>query len=354
MDSLNILKQELINQKNLLDQKGFPVTTQHTNPSPSEITAAIESIGFDFASANASEEDVAEGKTFYAQTGDLKTGTLNLSQLQTLSDLAISMITGSQPVLIHIPTDSKYTHIRNYAYCNDFNANYTIDNHNDNLFYKHNLTLPSNITRAGVSAFSHANLTGKVTVPETCLELGTYCFAYTNITEAEVHNGYQLNNASAGTFAYCPNLRKATFYPPVKLLPANTFSTCSALEEVYLPATLSDLQSSAFYKCYDIKLIKFAQTTPPTLSSSALKYSTSAVILVPYLNYSAYKNSTNYTVHGNIIMGHGDFATGSTLPSSITGYSIQWYTTLDNAKSSTNPVTTCPATGTMYAVFTAL
>ena len=44
MDSLNLLKQELINQKTLLDQKGFPVTTANTNPSPSEITSAIENI----------------------------------------------------------------------------------------------------------------------------------------------------------------------------------------------------------------------------------------------------------------------------------------------------------------------
>ncbi len=354
MNSLNILKQELINQKNLLDQKGFPVTTQHTNPSPSEITSAIENINIDLSSANATPEDVAQGKTFYAQTGELKTGTLDLAQMQTLSKIAISMITGNQPVLIHIPTDSQYTHIRNYAYCNDFNSNSTLDNHNQNLFYKHNLTLPNNITRAGISAFSNANLTGKVTVPESCLELGTYCFAYTNITEAEVHNGYQLNSASAGTFAFCPNLLKVTFCEPVKMLPANTFSTCDVLQEVYMPSTMSEIQSTAFYKCYNLQLIKFTRTTPPTLSSATLKYSTSATILVPYLNYAAYKNSTNYSVHGNLIMGHGDFTAGTSLPSSITGYSIKWYTTVDNAKNSTNPVTTCPNTGTMYAMFTAL
>ncbi|MBQ3502885.1 MAG: hypothetical protein IJA72_04410 [Clostridia bacterium] len=82
MDSLNLLKQELINQKTLLDQKGFPVTTANTNPSPSEITSAIESINVNFALADASPQDVALGKTFYAQTGDLKTGTLDVEDLQ--------------------------------------------------------------------------------------------------------------------------------------------------------------------------------------------------------------------------------------------------------------------------------
>lgn len=74
--SLDQLKQELLTQKSAIEAKGGTVSTTYTNPSPAEITAGINSISIlDTSSATATEADVLKGKTFYAGTSSIKTGT---------------------------------------------------------------------------------------------------------------------------------------------------------------------------------------------------------------------------------------------------------------------------------------
>ena len=156
-------------------------------------------------------------------------------------------------------------------------------------------------------------------------------------------------------FAECPNLVKVTFHDLITFLPSYTFQYCEALKEVYLPSTLTEIKSSCFYKTPNVELIKFTSTTPPILgSATTLKYACNAVLLAPYQYYNDYYTATNYLTHGNPIMGYGEFNLGDSLPSTITGYSIVWYPTLADAKNSTNATTTCTATGTMYAVLSAV
>jgi len=76
MENLDALKLELISQKVAIENKGGVVSVANSNPSPSEITLGIKSIAVpDFTSANATVDDVVDGKTFYAGNGNLKVGT---------------------------------------------------------------------------------------------------------------------------------------------------------------------------------------------------------------------------------------------------------------------------------------
>ncbi len=85
MTSIEQLKQELLTQKAVIETKGGTVTPAHTNPSPAEITAGINSIPvLDMSNATATEEDVITGKTFYAVSGELKTGSLETLDANTL------------------------------------------------------------------------------------------------------------------------------------------------------------------------------------------------------------------------------------------------------------------------------
>jgi len=69
MSSLEALKQELLTQRSLIESKGGTVEVAHTNPSPSEITAGINTIQApNMTLATATEENVLEGKTFYFRT----------------------------------------------------------------------------------------------------------------------------------------------------------------------------------------------------------------------------------------------------------------------------------------------
>lgn len=344
MNSLDIIKQELINQKNLLEQKGFVVEVQNNNPSPTEITTAINNIEADFTKANATPEDVMSGKTFFAQTGELKTGTLEMSQGQGSNDLALAMITsvGSQEIII--PEDAKYTAIRDYAY----HAQTALS---DNLFYKHNLTIPNNITTIGASCFNSCKLTGKVTVPASVTKIGMSAFRYCTMEEVEL----SCENLTSATYvcSHNPNLKKAVINAPIPQLMSYSFAECTSLEEVHLPSTLTSISSNAFNKCSGLKFIKFNNPTPCVVPANLFHYATNVVFVVPYQSYDSYLNATNFQYLERAQYGFGEFLAGTTFPTSITGYSITWHSSLDEAKDATNPITVCQSNGTYYAAFTA-
>ena len=67
MERIEELKQELIEQKKLIEEKKGRVIVANLNPSPSEITAGIKTIigsDLDVGSITATAEDVKQGKKF--------------------------------------------------------------------------------------------------------------------------------------------------------------------------------------------------------------------------------------------------------------------------------------------------
>jgi len=75
--SLETLKQELLLQKDIITKKGGSVYVANQNPSPSEITAGINSIEMpDLTVTTATINDVRMGKTFYSGDFSMKTGVM--------------------------------------------------------------------------------------------------------------------------------------------------------------------------------------------------------------------------------------------------------------------------------------
>jgi len=344
MNSLDIIKNELINQKTLLEEKGFPVNVKNINPSPSEITETISGINMDFSSATATPEDVKAGKTFYAKTNELKTGTFDLSLIDELNNTLKAFICRKGPAEINIPTDADCTVIRDYAF-----SKY---NYADVLFYKHNLTIPPNITEIRTRGFYDTNITGTLTIPAECKEIGSSAFHYSNISELYVYGGITAN--SSYSFGYCDQLTKAYIGEGITKFAVYTFASCTAMEEIEFPSTLTAVSSTSLYGCKGLKIVKFKSEIPPTIYSGSFVDSPTACFLVPYLYYNAYYTATNYQLHNNPIYGYGDFKQNDSLPASDADglYTITWHATLDDAKNSVNPLTICPADSTMYAVFT--
>lgn len=340
MNSLESIKQELITQKTLLEERGCPVNVQHTYPSPSEITETIRNINMDFTIADAKEEDVRAGKTFYAQNSELKTGTLDASEIDYYKNMVYGLVVGDRPMEIFIPTDCDK--IRPYAYYCYSNSPY----------YKDNLTIPEHITTVGSAAFYGVTINGTLTIPSTCTTIQSEAFRKIAVDEIIVGNGILSN--SSWCFSDSPSVKKITVCNPISVLPPNSIAYNKTLLEIHLPDSLLEISPYGLYQNTSLKMIKFNGTTPPTISSSSFQYSTKSAIVVPYMAYDAYLNATNYQRYSQPIIGFGDFELGDTLPTSIEGYTIVWYETLDDAREATNPVHLCPATGTMYAVFTAI
>ena len=340
MNSLESIKQELITQKTLLEERGCPVNVQHTYPSPSEITETIRNINMDFTIADAKEEDVRAGKTFYAQNSELKTGTLDASEIDYYKNMVYGLLVGDRPMEIFIPTDC--TQIRPYAYYS----------YSDSPYYKDILIIPENITKIGNAAFYGAVVTNRIVVPSSCTSLKSEAFRKINTPEIIVGNG--ITSTSTWCIADSPTLKKVTVCDPISILPANCIAYNKALVEVYLPASMKEITAYGLSDNTNLKMVRFTGPTPPTISTATFSTCKKAALTVPYQYYDTYYNATNYQKYTNPFLGYGDFTLGDTLPTSIEGYSIVWYETWQKALSATEPVTLCPATGTMYAVLTAI
>jgi len=91
--------------------------------------------------------------------------------------------------------------------------------------------------------------------------------------------------------------------------------------------------------------IKFAPTTPPTVSSSSAwtGVPTSCIIYVPALVANKYMNGTNYPSKSTYTyIGYATYESGITLPDKTTDetYTLTWYANVEDAKAGTNPITT--------------
>ncbi len=344
MNSLEIIKQQLIRQKDVLQQKGINVTVSNKNPSPSDITTALENLNLDFSAATATEFDVKKGKTFYAQNNELKTGALESGELDALYDKINLLISGVGSMEIEIPHN--ITRIRKYLFHIDTATGQSAD-----LFYCNNLTIPPNIEYIGERAFCNAKITGVLTIPETCTKVSSHAFNGVFITEAYIYGGF--TSASLYALGYNTNLKKVVLGDNITAIANYLFSGCSYLNELILPAnSLFTVTSSAFSYCSNLKFLKFTGENPPKFQSNSFSYINSTLLLVPYASYDQYINATNFLSYGNPVCCYGEFLSGNSLPQTIDNYSIVWYKSTDDAKSNTNPITVADTDGTYYSILT--
>ena len=341
MNSLEILKNELIAQRKLLEQKGFPVTVSNANPTPTEITNAIDDIEMDFTKTTATEADVMEGKTFFSQNNEIKTGTFRLAELDDLDSFIKCFITGQGSYEIVIP--SYASTIRQYAF------HTSADYDSNNLFYAHDLYIPPTLTHVCMRAFYRANITGTLIIPTTLTTIDTQAFNNINITELEINAG--LTSDSTYAFCNCSKLKKVTINN-LTSLPSYLFDYCTSLEEVVLPPKLSTYPKTIINKCSAMKRLWFTGERPPSFVSTAMQSFPTLILLVPYEYYDSYFNASNYQAYNNPIYGYGVFEKGRNLPSSDGTYTIVWYPSLEDLQANTNAITEAPETTTLYGLYT--
>lgn len=164
MSNIEKLKQELLLQKQTIENLGGEVLVANNHPSPAEITQGISTIEVpDLTGSTATEEDVLYGKTFFSKDDTLRVGTHNDvgTTIKHVYEYQVDVI--STDVVLNYDFPSTITTIKPYAYY-----------HNKNQV---NFNFHENVDTIGAYAFAEASnftfnnfnsLTKLTTIPEGC------------------------------------------------------------------------------------------------------------------------------------------------------------------------------------------
>lgn len=312
MTNLEELKQELIDQKKKIESKGGTVVVANNNPSPSEITAGIDTISaINTSQATATTDDVLAGKTFFAGDSNIKTGTFSVQD--TLNHTFIyneGAITSDKRFSYTIPNyvtsvrnyfmeenpnyldvyfHTGITRFENYAFSNCINTTFHGFNDLSSLEYvgvncfqncnpnNFNLsTLPQSLVQIQQKAFANCVKAGvSINISDTATVVGVGAFAMdTRVDVPTIKfpvNTYAATSLGGTVFknigAHCD------FVTPSKILSINNgFNIGGSFDNITLTNKVKTIQDYAFgaendtdpIENFFLKTVTFENTTPPT------------------------------------------------------------------------------------------
>lgn len=139
----------------------------------------------------------------------------------------------------------------------------------DRAFFGHKwlriLTLEEGIKEIGHSAFLAAPL-AVVNLPGTLERIGEQAFTGSKIERINFPNA--LREIGKGAFKSA-KLTEITLPEGLSKIEEGVFESCWNLEDVYLPASLADIGSRAFFDCSALSYLVFVEDTPPVIAEDA-------------------------------------------------------------------------------------
>jgi len=351
MKNLETLKQEIIKQKTAVEGKGGTVWVKGTNPSPSEITDGINSIPvFDGTDATATEEDVLEGKTFYAGDWNIRTGTYQKPQTLDLGVVLFykeSYSSTSERTEIHFP--ASYLKARNYlfysnvnpidiyfnpqltaigTYCFAYNVRFrffdlencsVLKSIGSSAFYNCDLDpalYPPNLKTVGQYTFYNTLYNySSLVLPQGLETLDKYSFAsptdrIPTITNLDI-SGFV--GEKIPSYVFINGIYNDSISIPNTVETLDTYAFYNTtVDEIYVPSSVTKVNGYCFYNTTsspagtrDSKAVVFESTTPPTFGTSCFPTDLTRVpikIYVPDESVSAYQAVSNLSKYKTIIL----------------------------------------------------
>lgn len=128
------------------------------------------------------------------------------------------------------------------------------------------IEIPSSVKTIGYSAFFYSPLTGKMIIPGSVETIGGSAFGSTSLSEIEMGEGVKTigNGAFSST-----KINNITIPESVETIDAYAFQDCSQLTNAYILGP-TEIRPNVFYKCTQLKSIKFYSLTPSEKSDTSM------------------------------------------------------------------------------------
>jgi len=304
MNNLETLKNELINQKKILENKNYTVTTANTYPSPSEITTSLNGLLENIpevATYSAYYKTFADPSTFNTVISNLivPEGTINIRSYFTMQ--LGEYLTGT----VSLPS--------------------TVQTIGRNAFAETDITnivLPNGLTDIEMYAFNGCTKLKKMIMPDTVTSIGAYSFQ--NCTDLlELHLSESLTEIPNACFKVLNYLSSLTLPASLTKITSNNFLTVPSLEDVYIEGSTLNFSSSTIFSTHNDNL----------------------KIWVNFNNIATFANLTNLSKVKDHIISE---VTISELTFPTSSISLKWYASITDAVGKINNITTPTAVGTYY------
>ena len=164
-----------------------------------------------------------------------------------------------------------------------------------NCYSLSSITIPDSVTRIDSNAFRGCYSLQSITIPDGITSIGQYAFQYCySLSSITIPDS--VTTIGAYAFQNCSILSSVTIGNSVTTIGNYAFYGCSSLSSITIPDGVTTIGDAAFQYCSYMESIKFAPTTPPTVTSNSAwsNVSTSTKILVPAGTLETYTTATNY------------------------------------------------------------
>lgn len=156
------------------------------------------------------------------------------------------------------------------------------------------IEIPSSVKTIGYSAFFYSSLTGRIVIPGSVETIGGGAFGSTSLSEIEMEEGVKV--IGGGAFG-STNIKKITIPESVETIEAYAFQECYQLINAFILGP-TEIRPNVFYKCTQLKSIKFYSLTPSEKSDTSMGgvvfNNPPCELYVPAEAYDAY-----YQIYGN-------------------------------------------------------
>ena len=109
----------------------------------------------------------------------------------------------------------------------------------------YSITLPNSLRKIGDHAFDDLQHLSEIDIPEGVTELGLHSFAW-NMSLRTVHLPQSLEKIGEGSFKQCSSLESVNLHDNITEIGFDAFWYCTSLEEIHIPAHLKVIEGNSF------------------------------------------------------------------------------------------------------------